>query len=746
MADKMRAIGAKGIEDGGDIVGETRRIVTARLAGLSVAALAERNGLGSLRKGIEERLPSAAGVPITMQQDQRRSSGRPLTRGVKTDAVIGFNRKYRSISHGVLSLRISFHRYGPFSRDAYSANMGACRSFPDEFPMAAVRPPIDLAAEPDFGLGPVGVRPSTRELVSGGAAIALEPRVMQVLVALAHRRDETVTRDELIERCWNGLVVGDDAVQRCVGRLRKLASEIGGFEIETLSRIGYRLRVIGSGQTELQSRSRLLAVLPFDDLSEDGDMAFLSDAVADEILQTIARQSTIKAVGRTSSFAFRGADKITSHIAEALGVTHVLDGSVRRSGDRVRVSAHLMDVSDQTMAWSDRFDGSIADLFALQEAVAAGAVTVLSGVFHQKPAPRRADPRTLQLIQRLRSVTGPSGSRNIDDDLAAVSEAEAFAGENAEALGLAAETYAALRWTADDVGETLLRERARTTAERALALDPNCGAAYKALSLIEPPIGRFAEVEEKLLRARKNAPADGELHWALYYHYLTVGRLAESFAAAEEAYRVDPLRPPNALAYANALYSADRNDEALALMRHTLARWPDDPIVYAVALWTSAASGEFDFVDRIQAQTIGARFTPEVEKMIARATLAVEALRQPSRAARDLAMSRLEADLQHGPPRLSLVGLCAHLGVDLDALYDRIDRIDFSSWRRPNARLSPLDGLTHLFLRVNARLRENPRFVDLCRRLGLVDYWRATNHWPDCAADAAYDFRRRAII
>ncbi len=101
--------------------------------------------------------------------------------------------------------------------------------------------PIDLAAESDFSVGRLRVRPSLREVEADGQREVLEPRVMQVLVALARRRNQVVTRDQLIETCWAGRVVGEDAIQRCIARVRRLAESRGGFGIETIARVGYRL-------------------------------------------------------------------------------------------------------------------------------------------------------------------------------------------------------------------------------------------------------------------------------------------------------------------------------------------------------------------------------------------------------------------------------------------------------------------------------------------------------------------------
>src|SRR5436190_24249858 len=92
---------------------------------------------------------------------------------------------------------------------------------------------IDLAQEPAFSLGPLEVRPATLEVIAGDRREQLEPRIMQVLVALARQRGEVVSRDMLIATCWDGRVVGDASINRCISRLRKLAEDLGGFGIET---------------------------------------------------------------------------------------------------------------------------------------------------------------------------------------------------------------------------------------------------------------------------------------------------------------------------------------------------------------------------------------------------------------------------------------------------------------------------------------------------------------------------------
>lgn len=603
-------------------------------------------------------------------------------------------------------------------------------------------PPIDLPTEPSFTLGPHVVHPSTREIAAGAERVSLEPRVMQVLVALAQRVGHTVSRDHLIARCWAGTVVGDDAIQRCIGRLRKTAEVIGGFEIETLSRVGYRLHAAsasaGQAQTTSAQNAPLLAVLPFDNLSEDVGLSYLADGVAEDILQTIARTSTVTAIGRTSSFQFRGASKVVAQIGEALGATHILDGSVRRAGPRVRVSAHLMEVAEQTMLWSDRFEGLVEDLFALQDQVAAAVVGALRGTFHTSRPARTVDIEATDVAMRIRDlINTPTFLRDHGGrELAARLEAS-IVPQSAETWGLIATAQAALRWTSDEEDEPRLREQARTSADRALALDPLCGEAHKALFLLTPPAGHFAESEARLSHVCTKMPMNGEVRWALFQLSLATGRVREAAAHAEVAYRVDALRPPNVTAYGVALYAMGETAAALALLEDAVERWPDDASVLALAAWAATGAGNTTLADRLLRQYRPERYSAAARASTERVFVMAESYRRPGAATLARVLERLRADVEAGRPRFSLMALAANLGADLDPLYDAVPVDALRGFSAPNGRLGLLDGLSHLFLPMNARLRQTPRFVALCRALGLVDYWRASARWPDCIDDVA---------
>ena len=135
--------------------------------------------------------------------------------------------------------------------------------------------------------------------------------------------------------------------------------------------------------------------MPFDNLSDDRELAFFCDGVSEEIQRTVAQRSDLKVLARSSSFQFRGSDKSAKKVAAALAVTHLLDGSVRRSGTRVRISAELVECASDRTLWSSRFDGELGDIFSLQDRIAEAVAPGAEGPARHGDRPAGARPRRL---------------------------------------------------------------------------------------------------------------------------------------------------------------------------------------------------------------------------------------------------------------------------------------------------------------------------------------------------------------
>lgn len=272
---------------------------------------------------------------------------------------------------------------------------------------------IGLADEPDFELGGLGVNPAERAIIANGQRHELQPRVMQVLVALAKARPAVVSRDKLIEQCWEGRIVGDDALNRCILALRHLAQsfEPQPFVIETVPRVGHRLVVAnerGGGSRPDPALTRRwalagalallllavaglyiwqqrgtdpepasIAVLPFRSLGT-GDTYF-AQGIGEEILGQLALEPHFRVAGSSSSSQF-GENPDLTEVARRLHVDYVLEGSVRRQGDQVRVNAGLVRSSDGIRLWSGTYDGKLDDIFAIQQRIG----TAIAGALQRK--------------------------------------------------------------------------------------------------------------------------------------------------------------------------------------------------------------------------------------------------------------------------------------------------------------------------------------------------------------------------
>ncbi len=320
--------------------------------------------------------------------------------------------------------------------------------------MSAADPnsPVDLAREPRFLLGGIEVRPSSREVVAAAGPCVLEPRVMQVLVALARRRGEVVSRDELINGCWGGRTVGGNAIDRCIAAIRRLSRARGGFDITTVARVGYRLDEAASAfersvsdPPPLPSKPSI-AVMPFANLSGDPEQEALADGMVEEIARALSRFKSIFVIGGASGLAFKGQAATPQEVGRILGVRYVLEGSVRKAADRIRIAVKLIDASDGAQIWADRFEGGVDDVFALQDRVALSAAGIIEPAV-QTLETRRAMRRptdnvgSYELWLRANNLTDAHRRAEVSEALALLNRAITLDPRFAMALSSAAWCY-----------------------------------------------------------------------------------------------------------------------------------------------------------------------------------------------------------------------------------------------------------------------------------------------------------------
>ncbi len=603
---------------------------------------------------------------------------------------------------------------------------------------------VDLALEPAFALGPLGVRPSLLMVTFGKAREATEPRVMQVLVTLARRCGDVVSRGDFADACWNGRHVGEDALQRTIAKVRRLGEWSGAFTIETIPRVGYRMKIAsesGDAIPQMAPMPPLLAVLPFDALSSDPELAFFADGLADEILHTLAETTPIRLIGRASSFQLRGAAKAASQVGATLGATHLLDGSVRQSASAIRISVQLIEIKSGITLWSQGFDRAPGDALTLQSEIAGEVATTLYHKLELKPE-GAVDPGLHEKIRRAfyAALDGPNSMAHIAtlDDLARQAPNYALAW----ALAAEAKNYLRQRPEIGDKLAVRLYDEQRANAERALALDPSCPPALIAYGGLQPPCGAFTERET----AFRQADGYGWLLPPYSFLLLHVGRSSEALVHARVGREREPLVGPVRGAHQLALAQLGRIDEWAALVENDMRRHPPNLEGWAAVVQQAALYGCNDMVTRWTAPERLASF-PTQAPALRNVFSLIEACRRPTTIQYDAALQNLEESLRSRghPPFFALTAACVF--GDLEPLWDIADRACFDTLLQPGGRvgLAPYNTLA-LFLPHAASLRADPRFVRLCARLGLVKHWMETDRWPDCAEETSYDFRAEAHL
>jgi adenylate cyclase len=409
---------------------------------------------------------------------------------------------------------------------------------------AARSAPIDLAREADLRLGSALVRPSLSEVALATQTIRLQPRVMQVLVALARAHGEVVSRDELLASCWGGLAIGDDAISRCIGRLRRLSKEAapGAFTIGTLPRIGYRLSQVADRASSPPARGAVrklsICVLPFANMSDDPQQEYFSDGISEDIITDLSKVSALSVVARNTAFTFKGKSVKVPDLARELGVSHVLEGSVRKAGNRVRITAQLNDGAAGDHIWAERYDRDLTDIFALQDEISEAIVTALKLKLlpQEKQAIERrgtdsVEAYDLYLMARSYYLTGNYGDPRRDEAIERLTRraVEIDAGYAQAWALMAAGRYSlhSNHGRAGDGGQAAL--------DQALALNPDLAEAraLKALKLSEA--GRHEEAAAEIAVALRLDPESYEVNWRAGSSSYNQGRLAQAVPYFEKA-------------------------------------------------------------------------------------------------------------------------------------------------------------------------------------------------------------------
>lgn len=393
---------------------------------------------------------------------------------------------------------------------------------------------------------------------------------------------------------------------------------------------------VASSPATTTATPKSVAVLPFVNMSGDPANDYFSDGITEEILNALAQVPGLKVAARTSAFAFKGKAEDLRKVGRILDVATVLEGSVQRAGNDVRITAQLIDARSGYHLWSETYDRKLTNIFAVEDEISGAIAERLKVQWPgTHPGARRGpvDPRAHDLY--LRGLT-LFARRSMPEAVAAFEQAVRLDTTYAQAWAALAEARAILPTYAENAAQTNGQD-ALDDARQALSLDPGQPQAYVAQGIVLLNRMRWAEADDAFRRALAVAPGDAEAIDQYAQFLYAAGQLQPALAEIERSLRRDPLSGPSGAIRAQLLSALHRPEDAMVQLRRTLAMHPEGLLEHRVAFWIYAAQG--DYVEagrhlRIAAELMNGR--PDLIDVL------VQGMTDP--ASRAAAIRTLEAD------------------------------------------------------------------------------------------------------
>jgi TolB-like protein/tetratricopeptide (TPR) repeat protein len=484
-----------------------------------------------------------------------------------------------------------------------------------------------------YQFGDYALDPDRRELTHQAAAVAIGPKVFDLLLYLVQNRERVVSKDDLLEAVWSGRIVSESTLTTHINAVRKAVGDNGEKQhlIRTVARKGFRF--VGEvreasddrassdtsfAQPEEASAPALIlpdspsiAALPFQNWSGDSAQEYFADGVVEDIITALSRIRWLFVIARNSSFTYKGRAVDVKQVGRELGVRYVLEGSVRKAANRVRITGQLIDATTGVHLWADRFEGTLDDIFELQDQVATSVVGAIAPQLERaeiKRAMRKPTESLDAYDYYLRGMANfHQGTRQaIDEALPLFQRALELDPSFASAYGMAASCHYWRKmnnWMSDRLGElaegarlanravelgandavALTRaghalahfggdlDRGIAAVDKALVLNPNLSAAWYLSGFQRISLGEHDDAIERFSRAMRLSPLDPEtfqMQTGTAMAHMFARRFDMASAWADKASRELPniLRVSAFSAASHAL--AGRMEEARGAMQH----------------------------------------------------------------------------------------------------------------------------------------------------------------------------------
>ncbi|MEL6869142.1 MAG: winged helix-turn-helix domain-containing protein [Pseudomonadota bacterium] len=446
-----------------------------------------------------------------------------------------------------------------------------------------------MAAKYQFGAYVLDV--DRAELCRSGKPVSLRPKSFDVLRYLVEHQGRIVTKEQLLKAVWNTSVVSDDSIARCLADIRKAIQDTEHTKIKTVPRRGYTFELpVEEATADEQARpvrrlqrsvviataiagvlivcligllrfsaspdntasmtsaeqadpspeyllERSIAVLPFADMSPESDQAWFADGIAEEIINILSQTTNLNVIARTSSFSFRNRDADIAAIAKRLKVTHVLEGSVRKSGDEVRITVQLINTADATHVWSETYSHEYTEIFSVQDDIAQTVARLMDATIGEVRASEVMSSSAYSLYLRANYIVDGWQMDRMSHARQLIGQALELEPQSLPALDLLA-TIETL--TAQQGDSTTSVERIARTMMEISPRDPRA-LAWMAYVKLRGPERDYQQAADYLQQALAGHPSDVELLGTVGYFLRLLGRMEDARRVSEYALLRDPL-------------------------------------------------------------------------------------------------------------------------------------------------------------------------------------------------------------
>ncbi len=448
-----------------------------------------------------------------------------------------------------------------------------------------------------------------QELRRGTKPVHVDPQVLDLLHYIVRNRERVVSKDDLIAHVWQGRIVSDSTLTSRITAARQAIGDSGKLQrlIRTVARKGIRFvgevrdqgpSAAGGAADPVSSSTGAappplpdkpsIAVLPFDNMSSDPEQQFFADGIAEDIITALSRYPSLFVIARNSSFSFKGRAVDVKQVGNELGVRYVLEGSLRKSDKRVRVTAQLIEAETGNHVWAERYDRDLAEIFAVQDEITQATTIAIAPAIADAEQQRaiRKLPASLDAWGAYQRGLWHLGKAGAEDNALA----DRFFQQAIDLDPIFAGGY---------IGRSAVLSRAKGTqakeeelARQAVALDGGNAEAHARLALALLAGGDHPGAQDQAERALRICPNLAAAHGALGVVLAYSGKPADGLSALEMCIRLDPRGPflvnrLNQVALAH--YFCRDYAAAVAAAERAIRSFPDFPSPYR---WLAAALGQ----------------------------------------------------------------------------------------------------------------------------------------------------------